>query len=72
MDIGILQLGGGECISDGNSPDINRVSRKLCKHGYFVKMSVFLADCEKTTDTFGVEFKNDFVTVLDKISEYVT
>lgn len=52
MDIGILQLGGGECISDGNSPDINRVSRKLCKHGYFVKISVFLADCEKTTDTF--------------------
>ncbi len=53
MDVGILQIGYGECISDGNAPDVKRISRKLCKHGYFVRLNVFLADGENISDAFG-------------------
>ena len=57
MDIGILRIGGDECLSF-NQIDLDRVSYELSKHGYFVRLSLSVCDPQKVGDMFAFLCEN--------------
>lgn len=63
MNVGILKIGGGECVSDSNAIDTNRVSYELSKHGYFVRICVSISDPTKIQSMFSL-LKSDCDAVL--------
>lgn len=52
MNVGILKIGGGECVSDAQTVDVSHVSYELCKHGYFVEYVLGIIDPEQIDDSF--------------------
>ncbi len=52
MNVGILQISKGECISDSKVSDLNKISYELGKCGYFVEYSLSISDTEKISESF--------------------
>ena len=52
MNVGILKIGGAECVSDNYPVDGNRVSYALSKHGYFVTHMLEISDPAHVFDAF--------------------
>ncbi len=64
MNVGVLKIGGGECVSDAYITDTSRVSYALCKHGYFVTHVLEIAEPDGIMDAFGyLQLQTDAVLV---------
>lgn len=71
MNVGILKVCVGESISDAKSLNLNRVSSKLNRHGYFVTMSIELTQIEKISDTFAYLTNNcDALLVCGEVDAF--
>ena len=73
MNVGILNIGVGECISDAIQTDTNRVSDKLCKHGYFVTFCIEITESDRISETFSFLQKNcDAIVICGDIEKFYT
>lgn len=71
MDIGVLQIISGECVSDGKGTDVNRISYKLGKYGYFVKNSLTISDVSQVPNAFAfLRDNSNAVLVCGNIEEF--
>lgn len=62
MNVGIVKICGGECVSDAAKAPADRVSYELAKHGYFVTHTMEITDPTQIFDA--IDFLKKYVAAV--------